>query len=212
MKLNRILVFLSLLGAALLLSCASEPTKTSAPDTAKPAEKKEVALYTGRPCLERMSYMALRWQADALPYHLESEANAEGTGQDGKSTVWKANFISASRNLAKTFTCSGSLLKDSPPYGVTSNREFSSSAAAITTFTSAALVVDSDAAAKLALDHGGADLIKRDPKQPVYYELGVDAKSNKLVWAAVFGTSPKENKGIGLIDATYPKFIGALKH
>jgi hypothetical protein len=72
-------------------------------------------------------------------------------------------------------------------------------------------VVDSDAAAKLAQEHGGVDLVKRNPQQPVYYELGVDSKTNKLLWAAVYGTSQKDNKGIGLIDATYPKFLGALK-
>jgi hypothetical protein len=72
-------------------------------------------------------------------------------------------------------------------------------------------MVDSDIAAKLAQEHGGIDLIKRNPQQPVYYELGIGSKSNKLFWDAVYGTSEKNNKGIGVIDATNPKFLGALK-
>ena len=211
MKLTRILTSFSLLlGALLVLSCGSEPSKTKAVQATKPAEKREVTLFTARPCLERMSYMALRWQPDALPYHLESESNAEANGQDGKSTVWRANFASASRGLARTFMCSGSLLRLSPPFGVTANREFSTGNRFLT-FAVSDLKVDSDVAAKLAQEHGGADLIKRNPQQPVYYELGVDLKSNKLLWATVFGTSQQENKGIGMVDATNPKFLGALK-
>lgn len=213
MNLARALPCFSLLGVVLILSCASEPIKTNAAEATKPTEKKEVSLSTARPCLERMSYMALRWQPDALPYHLESEINAEANGQDGRSTVWRANFASASRGLSKNFVCSGSLLKDSPPFGVTANREFPySKGTTILTFSLLDLTVDSDVAAKIAQEHGGADLMKRNPQQPVYYELAVNSKSNKLLWAAVYGTSEKDNKGIGLIDATNPKFLGALKH
>jgi hypothetical protein len=211
MKLTRILASFSLLvGALLVLSCGSESSKTNAVQAAKPAEKREVTLSTARPCLERMSLQALRWQPDALPYHLESESNAEGNGQDGKSSVWRANFVSMNRGLARTFMCSGSLLRVSPPFGVTANREFPTSNRFLT-FAISDIKVDSDAAAKLAQEHGGTDLIKRNPQQPVSYELGVDLKSNKLLWAAIFGTSQKDNKGIGMIDATNPKFLGALK-
>jgi hypothetical protein len=212
MSFTRVLASSSLLGAVFLFSCGSQPTKPNTVEAAKPTEKREVALLTARPCLERMSYMAARWQADAVPYHLESETNTEANGQDGKSTVWRANFASPSRALSKMFTCSGSRLKESPPFGVTADREFSYSTGTRTlTFSLSDLVVDSDAAAKLAQEHGGVDLVKRNPQQPVYYELGVDSKTNKLLWAAVYGTSQKDNKGIGLIDATYPKFLGALK-
>jgi hypothetical protein len=214
MKLVRVCTSVSfcLLGAVLLVSCGSEPNQPKAAEATKPVEKKEIALYTARPCLERMSNQALRWQPDALPYRLESESNAEANGQDGKSTVWRATFVSASRGLSKAFSCSGSLLKESPPLGVTADREFPNPRnIAILTFSPTSLVADSDTAAKLALEHGGADLVKKNPQQPVYYELGVDPKSNNLLWAAVFGINEKDNKGIGMIDATSNKFLGALK-
>lgn len=159
-----------------------------------------------------MSYMAARWQSDALPYHLESETNAEANGQDGRSTVWRANFASRSRGLSKTFACSGSLLKSSPPFGVTANKEFPSAGSTILTFSLLDLTVDSDAAAKIAKEHGGADLIKKNNQQPVYYELGVDARSRRLLWAAVYGTSQSDNQGIAMIEATHPRFLGVFKH
>jgi len=208
MNLNRVLAFISLLGAVLLLSCSSEPPKTA--EATKPAEpKKEVAMYTARPCLERMSYMAQRWQPDALPFHLQSEPNAEDNGQDGKSTVWRGDFASSSQGLAKQFVCSGSLLRESPPYGVTSNHDFPVKAAL--TFSLNDLTVDSDAVAKLAMEKVGGDLVKKDAKQPVYYELGVDHKAHKLLWAAVYGTGQKDSKGIGIVDAGTPKFLGVMK-
>jgi len=207
MNLNRVFVSVSLLGGLLLLSCASEPAKSTA-DIAKPAVKKEVTLYTAQPCLERMANMALRWQPDALPYRLQSVPNAEDNGQDGKSTVWRADFASASTGQSKPFSCSGSRLRESPPMGVTADREYPLKAAV--TFSLTDLNVDSDTVAKLAMEHGGADLVKKAPTQPVYYELDFDRKTHKLLWAAVYGTDLKDAKGVGIIDASTPKFIGVL--
>lgn len=213
MNLARFFACFSLFGAFLILSCASEPAKTNATGAKETTEKKEVSLSTARPCLNRMTVMALRWQSDALPYHVESEPNTEATGQDGKSTVWRANFASASRGLAKIFVCSGSLLRNSPPYGVSGNTEFPySKGTTILTFPPSNLAVDSDIVAKLAQEHGGKELIKKSAQQPVIYELGIDPKSNKLLWAAVYGTSEKDNQGIAMIEATQPKFLGVFKH
>ncbi len=207
---SRFLIMASLLAAALaLVGCNAEPPKTEA---VKAPEKREVSLLAARPCLDRISEMALRWQSDAMPYHLESQSNAEATGQDGKSTVWEASFASRSSRTARTFFCSGSRLKESPAVGVTANREFPVPAGTtMLTFNISDLQVDSDAVAKLANDHGGASLVQKDPKQPVYFELGVDPKSSKLIWAAVYGQNQKHNLGIGLVDATQPKFLGAFR-
>jgi hypothetical protein len=207
MNLDRVSVSISLLGAVLLLSCAPEPAKTAA-DTAKPVEKKEVVMYTAQPCLARMAQMAQRWRSDALPYHLQSVSNAEDNGQDGKSTVWRADFASPGAGQSKPFSCSGSRLRESPPTGVTADREYPIGAAV--TFSLTDFNVDSDAVAKLAMEHGGADLVKKNPNQPVYYELGFDPKAHKLLWAAVYGSDQKDAKLVGIVDASTPKFIGVL--
>jgi len=212
MNMAKVFAFFSLLSAFLLLSCASEPAKTNPTGAKETTEKREVSLSTARPCMNRMTVMALRWQSDALPYHLESEPNTEATGQDGRSTIWRANFASASRGLAKIFVCSGSLLKNSPPYGVSGNREFPySTGTIILTFPPSNLAVDSDIVAKFAQEHGGKDLIKKNAQQPVFYELGIDPKSKKLLWAAVYGTSEKDNQGIAMVDATQPRFLGVFR-
>jgi len=202
MRLNRAVYLLSIFAALLALSCGSEPVQ----DVAQPAEKKVVSLSTGQPCLARMSNSATRWRADALPVRLTSEANSESNGQDGTSSVWRATFVSLSARQAKNYACSGSLLRESPARGVTSTMEFASSDHP---FAVADFRVDSDAAAKLSNDNGGAKLLKANPQQPVFFELAVNPHAQKLVWAVVYGTSGTKNEGIGLVDASTPRFIGA---
>jgi hypothetical protein len=207
MSLRRFIAILPLFAALFASSCGSEAAKPA--EAVKPVEKKTVNLYTGQTCLARMANSAIRWQADAMPVSLTSETNAEANGQDGTSSVWRATFVSLNARQAKNFACSGSLLRESPAQGVTSNMEFASSDRP---FSMADFQVDSDVAAKLARENGGAKLLEKDPKQPVLYQLAPEPHGHKLVWAVIYGASAKQNVGIGLVDATTPKFLGALKH
>src|SRR5512146_629490 len=109
---------------AVLMSCSgSKPAPVSEQPKAEPVEVKQPAPYTAKACLSRMADMAARWQMDAVPVRLESEVNDEATGADGKSTIWKATFASPGHRAFKAFTCSGSRLKNSAPFGVTGARE-----------------------------------------------------------------------------------------
>ena len=204
-----VLPFISIL---VLLSCSSQPANVS---TSKPAEsekKLEPALSTALPCLERMAGQAMRWEMDALPYSMESEANEEAIGQDGRSTVWHARFASASASQSKTFNCSGSRLKDSPPLGITGEHHVPyRPGLTIMTFSRERVAVDSDEAASLATKHGAEEYIKKDPRQPMVFQLGIDPKSNKLIWLAVVGKSQENSKVVIIVDATRPKFLGQFK-
>lgn len=203
---------LPLIAILAFFACSSEPTNTAASKPAEPEKKLEPAFSTAVPCLERMAGQAMRWQVDAMPYSMESESNVEDIGQDGKSTVWHARFASASTLKSKTFNCSGSRLKESPALGVTGEREVPyRPGLTIMTFSRDRVVVDSDEAAKLAIAHGGAEYIKKDPKQPMVYQLGIDPKSNKLIWLAVVGNSQEDSKVVIIVDAAQPKFLGGFK-
>jgi hypothetical protein len=192
------------------LGCSSSPTASTASteEVSTTPQKKEPVLYTGKSCLSQITYYATKWQPDALPISLESVPNSEGNGQDGKATVWRGTFGSATRRSYKVFTCSGSRAKDAPPQGVTANSEVPASPEmARVMFQQVLLIVDSDAAGSTAQQNGGANILKKDPQQPVMYSLAWDAKGKQLDWVVLYGTSRNDSKGLGVIDASSGKFL-----
>lgn len=214
----RVVVFLAILAGLIgLTTCKINSAKAGAGEQLKAAstaqvQKKEPTLYTARPCLRRMIEMAQRWSADALPFHLESDLNTEGSGQAGQSTVWRGLFASQSRGTFKNIICSGSRLSDAPSFGVTSTAEMPYSANVPSLlFHPSYLQTDSDKAFAIAQGHGGADLIKKDPKQTVLYLLTWDAKQKALLWYVMYGKSPTERKGMGVINASTGALLRAGK-
>lgn len=200
--------------AVLLISCqGSKPAPVASEQPkAEPVEVKQPAPYTAKACLTRMADMAARWQMDAIPVRLESEVNDEATGADGKATVWKGTFASASGRAWKTFTCSGSRLKDAPPFGVTGDREMPLGPNDIIHgFSPLYVQVDSDKAFSIAQEHGGTSLFKKDPKQSVYYFLALDTNGKTIAWFVSYGKSLKDTQGIGIIDAGTGKYLRAAK-
>jgi hypothetical protein len=204
-----------LLSGVIIVACSSAPTSPSTTSSSTPprtAEKKEPVLYTGKNCLSQMANAAARWQPDALPVHVESYLNAESTGHDGKSSIWRAMFASASRGTNRTFTCSGSRLKDEAPIGVTVSTEIASPPdMSRSMFQPMLLIIDSDKAFVTAQENGGANILKKDPQQPIIYSLDWDGRRKELVWGLMYGTSQSDSKGVGVIDATTGKFLRAGK-
>jgi hypothetical protein len=198
---------------AMLVACSSPntPSPTST-ETASAPVKKEPAFYTGKSCLTQMADKAARWQADAVPFHMESGLNAESSGHDGKSTVWRAMFASPARRTYKAFTCSGSRLRDEPAIGVTSGTE-SAYAPNVNQlmFPSFFLTADSDKAYAVTQENGGKKLLEKDPSLPVMYSLDWDAKKKELLWTVIYGTSQHDSKGMGVVDAGTGKYLRAAK-
>lgn len=217
MKRTRISAIVTLFFSSVMLVACSSPTTSpsgSAPTqpTSQAAPKKEPVLYTGKACLTQVADKAVRWQPDALPFHMESALNAESTGHDGKSTIWRAMFASPSRKTYKVFTCSGSRLREEAPIGVTSTAEtaFAPNVPQLL-FQSFYLTTDSDKAFALAQEKGGAKLLEKNPQQPVLYSLDWDPKAKQLLWVVIYGTAANESKGMGVIDASTGKFLRAAK-
>ena len=205
-----VVVFFSSL---LMIACSSSTSAPSSSQTQAPAEvKKEPILNTGKACFSQMTSMAARWSPDAVPFHMESALNAESNGQGGKSTIWRGMFASPSRRTYKVFTCSGSRLKDEAPIGVTSSAEIAyGPTVPALMFQAFYLTTDSDQAYALAQEKGGAKLLEKDPQQPVLYTLDWNPKEKALLWVVVYGTSAKDSKGIGVIDASTGKFLRAAR-
>jgi len=209
MKASRVIGIPAILLSAVMIACSSSPSPTpSTESTPAPAPKKEPVLYTGKACFSSMVSVAARWQSDALPFHFESEVNSESNGQGGKATIWRGMFASASRGTYKEFVCSGSRLKESPAIGVTSGAEITSGPnVAGLVFQQFYLTVDSDKAYETTLQNGGEALLKKDAQQPVVYYLTWDPKKKQLLWVVQYGTTAKDSKGSGVLDASTGKFL-----
>jgi hypothetical protein len=208
MPLRYFVVFLVL---ATLLGC-STPTATQPEKTPITPVSKGPTLYTAKGCFTSMLNLAQRWSPDAMPFHMESEVNADATGQEGRATVWHAFFASRSRGTMKTVSCSGSRLPTSPALGFSDTPEMPYAAnvpAAI--FDPMSFQTDSDKAFAVTLEHGGAPLIKKDPQQPIIYLLDWDARKKQLVWWVVYGKSETDRQGLCAIDAKTGAFMSAGK-
>jgi len=211
LRLTVVLVVITLVGCSTQPAQpagAAQPKATTASQTAP----KEPTLYTAKQCFNSMVSLAQRWQPDAMPFHLESEFNADATGQEGKATVWRGFFASRSRGMMRTFVCSGSRLPDSPPLGFTDTAEtaYGGNVPALM-FLPSYFLIDSDKAFAATLDHGGEPLIKKDAKQPVIYLLDWDPKKKELVWEVIYGKSQSERQGFCLISARTGAYISAGK-
>jgi hypothetical protein len=201
----------ALLSVVLMFSgCeSSTPTKSSS-EEAKP-EKKEPSLYSGMQAFNTMNALAMKWAPDATPVRLESRVNTESNGQGGRSSIWRAGFISPSRHQLKFFLCSGSRLPGAPPYGVSSDIETAyEPAVGRMAFPAFLLKVDSDKAYEVAQEHGGANVLKKNPQQPVLYVLLFTPGKNALYWNVIYGTEEK-TAGAGIVHATTGAWVGASK-
>ena len=202
-------VIVASVGMILLFTgCESSNQPATQPSAETKPVKKEPSLYSGMQAFNTMNALAMKWAADATPVRLESKVNSESNGQGGKSTVWRAGFISPSQRQLKFFTCSGSRLPDAPPYGVTSEDGTAYEAAvARMAFPAFLLKVDSDKAFEVAQEHGGANILKKNPQQPIMYVLLFAPAKNALEWNVVYGTEAK-TAGAGVVHATTGAWVG----
>jgi hypothetical protein len=191
----------------LLTGCDSAPESGSG--TATPAPTKPPGLYTGLQAFSCVNGLAQRWASDVIPVRLESQVNSEANGQDGKSTVWKAGFISPSHRKIKYFYCSGSRLKESPPYGASAGTEeaYGPDVAGLG-FQPLFLKTDSAQAYAVAQEHGGASLLKKNPKQEVTYFVLWNPKQRNLYWYVMYGKDQESAAGTGIVNALTGTYAG----
>lgn len=88
----------------LLAGCNSNTANTP---PAKP-EPKPPELLTGRAAFYKTFIAARNYAADVKPFRIESTPSNESNGQDGKSTIWRSSYASASQHGVKPFFWSGS--------------------------------------------------------------------------------------------------------
>jgi hypothetical protein len=194
---------------ALLVGCDSN---TANSPQAKP-QPKPPDLLTGRGAFQKVFIAARAFAADVKPFRIESTPSSESNGQDGKSTIWRASFASATRRGAKPFTWSGSDSPDAPSRGVSPGPEdsYNPSNASTQVFDVSFLKVDSDQALAEAQKHGGDKLLEKDPATPVIYICDWNHNTNQLVWHVIYGASRDSAKLTVAIDASTGAFIRVEK-
>ena len=204
---------LILFSIVLLTGCSSGPAPSPATQPAQSQpQSKPPSLYTGLQAFGCVQGLAQKWAPDTIPVRLESEINSESNGQGGKATVWRAAFISPSRRTVRYFTCSGSRLKDAPPYGPSADVEtpYSPDVPAMG-FQPLFLKIDSDKAFEVAQANGGAALLKKKPEQVVKYFVLWNPKKRVLQWYIMYGLDKESAADTGVVNALTGAFIGASK-
>ena len=192
----KICSFLLLMIAALSLAgCEDEQPK-------KPAQPKTLEAETGRFALQKMLPTARLWSPDAQPVQLSSSTTSESKGHDGKSAYWRSVFASAGRSKSEPFTWSGASGVD---HGVEDiynpgNRSTQS-------WDLNYLKVDTDKAFEVAQEHGGKELLEKNPKTAVTYLLDFDSMANQLRWHVMYSGDTASAKLTVIVDASSGRFV-----
>ncbi len=193
----------------LLAGCNSNTANTP---PAKP-EPKPPELLTGRAAFYKTFIAARNYAADVKPFRIESTPSNESNGQDGKSTIWRSSYASASQHGVKPFFWSGSNAPDAPSRGVSPGNEdvYNPSNASTQVFDPAFLKIDTDQAFTEAQKHGGDKILATDPTTPVLYICDWNHNTNELTWHVVYGASRETAKLTVAINASSGAFIRVEK-
>ena len=203
--------FIASLLLALFTACSSdkpaEPNSASS-QTAQSAAPKQAQFLTGREAFQKMYLAARLWAPDIKPFRLQSQYSPDAPINEGKAGLWRTSFASPARHAMKMFIWSGLVGQDAPEQGVTFTAEDSWSPTNNSTqvFDLAFLKVDSDQAYDVAQKHGGDKVLKKNPKQPVFFVLDWDARKSTLLWHVVYGTGMDEAQLRVAVNATSGQF------
>ncbi|HLY92308.1 MAG TPA: hypothetical protein VKQ89_03535 [Candidatus Angelobacter sp.] len=191
--------------AGLLLAGCDSDNKTASTPKETPATTE---YETGRFALQKMLGPAHFWAPDAQPIRLESTNIKDSTGHDGKANFWRALFGSVSRQKSEPFSWSGITTSDAHK-GVDHGTEdsYNPNNRSYRTFDLNFLKSDTDKAFEVAQQHGGKQLLEKEPKTQVSYVLDWDSQSGQLRWHVIYGGSESMSKLTVLVDASSGNFI-----
>jgi hypothetical protein len=198
----------ALLGGILALTACTSSAPPKAAPAAKPAE-----YISGREAFQQLYVSAHAVAGDVKPYRMESSYTKGSPANEGKSGLWRADFASASKKLSKSFSWSGLAGPDAPERGVShgSDDTYNPGNTSTQVFDPQFLKTDSDAAFKVAQQHGGEKLTGANPSQPVFYTLDFDTRNNQLIWHVIYGSSRYDAKLDVSVDATSGMFVRVEK-
>jgi hypothetical protein len=190
--------------ALVLMSFIAVAACTSAPNPSEQAKPKPPELLTGRSAFQQLYVAARGWAPDARPYQLQSQPTSDSKGKDGKATLWRGAFASATQSSSRPYMWSGAESQDNTR-GVTPGTQDSFMPGGA--FDTAFLKVDSDQAFDVAQKHGGDKILQENPDLPVSYLLDWNRGENNLVWHVIYGNGRNDAKLVADINASTGQFI-----
>ncbi|HMF90728.1 MAG TPA: hypothetical protein VKL40_08805 [Candidatus Angelobacter sp.] len=181
------------------LGCNENASKTASAPKANQFE-------TGRFALQKMYPSARLWSPDAQPVNVASSSTTDSTGHDGKSSNWRAVFASRSRQKSQPFTWTG--MADASrkiDHGVEDS--YNPNNRSMQSWDPNFLKVDTDQAFSVAQQHGGKQLLEKDPNLGISYLLDFDPASNQLRWHVIYGGSGSSGRLTVMVDASSGEFL-----
>src|ERR1051326_8974196 len=127
------------------------------------------------------------WANDSQPVRLESSVSGADHGHDGKAGFWRCIFASAARQKAEMFSWSGVSNSRGVDHGAEDT--FNPANRSTQPFDLSYLKIDSDQAFQVAQNHGGKQLLAKNPQQTVLYVLDWDPRVQELRWHVLYGNS-----------------------
>jgi hypothetical protein len=201
-RMKKLLVAILAAGFGLMSGCSSEPSK---PATAETSHPKTPQTTTGSSAFFKCYVSARGWAGDVQPYRVESHATADFKGRDGKSEDWSVGFASASLHSVKSYSWTNGDIS----HGVDDNYSPSNSNTQV--FDVQGLKVDTDKAFAVAQQHGGDQLLEKEPDTPVLYVLDWNRPTNRVLWHVIYGTSSEVAKLRVAVNATTGEFVRVEK-
>ena len=195
--------WLFMIAPLLLAACSDSKLAPASESTAPP---KTNQFETGRFALQKLLPAAHFWAGDAAPVQLSSTATAASNGHDGKAGEWRAVFASPSRQKSEPFVWSGMAdAERKVDHGVEDS--YNPSNRSTQTWDLNYLKVDTDKAFAVAQQHGGKQLLEKEPQMGVNYLLDYSALTNQLRWHVIYGASGSMGRLTILVDASTGEFI-----
>ncbi len=201
-QMKKLLVAILAAGFGFMSGCSSEPSKPATAETSQPKAPQNT---TGSSAFFKCYVSARGWAGDVQPYRVESHASADSKGREGKSEDWEVGFASPSLHSVKPYTWSNGDIS----HGVEDTYSPSNSTTQV--FDVQALKVDTDKAFAVAQEHGGSQLLEKEPDTPVLYVLDWNRPTNRVLWHVIYGTNPETAKLRVAVNATTGEFVRVEK-
>jgi hypothetical protein len=205
---KKLVLILAVLAA--MTACTSQ---SPAPAPAEKPQPKEPELITGRAGMYKAYIAARGWAADAKPFRVESQPNAESKGKDGLSSIWRSSFASESHHGVKPYVWSGSAVPDAPARGLNPGLEdtYNPNNASTQVFDLAFLKIDTDKVLEVAQKHGGDKIMAKSPDTSIFYLLDWSRANNELVWHVIYGDTRDNPKLRVAVNASTGEFLRVEK-
>jgi hypothetical protein len=188
---------------AVLAGCSDQPV-TEAKKAGAP-----VAPVSGQSALFKMYQVARSWAPDVSILKLSSIHLTEVPAVRGKAGAWQATFVSAEKNMSRSYTYSVIEGEGNLHQGVFPGPQESWSGPADKTFLISTVKFDTDAAFQTAKEKA-VEYDQKNPKQTISFDLEMHEKFPNPSWRVIWGESAGTASVSVLVDAFTGKYLETL--